>query len=581
MIIEQYPVAVRNFSSEYGPPYSNLQVLKNVCGKPEETVQYGDNQFSAVFRKYGQWHSFYPSFLAYPKYQSLNYFPVSDFMECSFLQPVYASSICIQENFFPGFVSKIFGTKHYDSNSDSLLYRSNNKWQMLWDRSTILEMDYFSLYKYNVCIINISKTVSPIDILRIEFDFSLSEYHNQYEVVKLTGEPAYDLFEDDEKHDYLLGTTGFSLSNDHKKYDAIDHSLLHDVGFQGIVALPNEILIRILDYLDIDDLCRARRINKLFNQLAKDPSLYTSINLQPFCKVLYDDSILNISKNCSALQILDLSWIGPNNQISTSAICSFLRNIPNVVVLRLSSCQMLASSVLETIAIYCSNLQLLDISYCNNSLQLCVSWLTTLKMLKYIDFTHTLISTSELVVLLKKLNDLEWLFLGSPALIADQDCVINCLCNKPSGNLKGIDLWYWDKISYCTITQFLLIHGQSIVEINLGWCLGIGITDILPFIASYCPNIKVLILTAHHETTDAGLISLSSSCPYLEQLDILGSRHITYIALEAVVNSCLHLTLLDVSYCNKISIDDVAHLKAIAPKISIKHVETYVQRAKT
>ena len=575
MIIEQHPVAVRSFSSEYGPPYSNLQVLKNVCGKPEEMIQYGDNQFSAAFRNYGRWSSLYPSFHAFPKHQSQNCTQISDFMECSFLQPVYATSICIQENFFSGFVKRIYATTHFNSN-EKVSATSCYKWLLLWERNTILETAAIPLYEYNVCIINFFKTLLPIDILRIEFDFSLSQYHNQYEAIKLTGHPVAKLSEECETDCNVLG------KDDNPFYDIPKNDLVvlqGDERFQGIDTLPDEILIRILEFLEVDDLYRTRRVNKLFSKLAKDSSLYTSINLQPFCRVLYDESVINISMNCSALKILDLSWIGPNNQVSTSAICIFLRNIPNVTVLRLSSCQMLASSVLETIAIYCSKLELIDISYCNNSLQLCVSWLTSLKMLRYIDFTHTLVSTSELVVLLKKLHNLEWLILGSPALIADQDSVINCLLHKPVGILKGIDLWYWDKINHSAINQFLLVHGKSLVEINLGWCLGIGMADILPLIASNCPDVVILILTAHHETTDVGLMSLSRSCLKLQQLDLLGSRNITYLALETVVTSCLDLILLDVSYCNKVSIEDVAHLQTVAPNISIKHVETYILKS--
>ena len=276
-----------------------------------------------------------------------------------------------------------------------------------------------------------------------------------------------------------------------------------------------------------------------------------------------------------------MSWLGTNNQISTPALCHFLRSVPNLVELRISSCPIIASSVLETLAIYCSNLEFLDISNSINGLHLCVSWLTNLKHLRYLNLGHTLITTSELLCLLAKLRNLEWLLLGSPSLIADQDTVINLLTWNPCGVLKGIELWHWDKISFSCISQFLHCHGQNLVELDLGWCLNIGLHDILPNIAGACPNLVVLILTAHHETTDAGLIDLSRGCLFLQQLDLLGSRNITYTGLHAVGMACHKLRLLDISYCSKVSVENVISLQMHFSNISIKHVETYLQKSKS
>ena len=589
---EQFPVAVRNFSSEYGPPYSTNQVLKNVCGQPSDASYYGDNQYAAAFRRFGDLHLHHPSYLAFPCLMTPPWFPYTDFMECSFSQPVLAVAIHIYENFFPGSVKRILATRHSCKENKSFV----KHWQVLWQYDENAENGKCFPFTYHIHVITFPKTVSPVDTIRIEFDFTKSEYYSQVEAVKLIGEKLVETMSCEpvvnRSHDFENGVQQFPSGTisefciQYPQGDVItkvslpEMSVSSSVQSQGIDLLPSEILIKILGFLDIDDLSRASRINKLFYYLSKDPALYTCINLRPFYRFLVDQSLIYISKRCGALQKLDLSWLGSNNQISTPALCAFLRSVPNIIELRLSSCQMLASSVLETLAIYCSNLKLLDISYCTNGLHLCVSWLTNLKRLQYLNLTHTLITTSELLCLLDKLKNLEWLLLGSPSLIADQDAVISSITNTSCGALKGIQLWYWDKISFSCISQFLHCHGRNITELDLGWCLGIGVHDILPNIAGACPNLVVLILTAHHETTDAGLIDLSKGCVLLEQLDILGSRNITYSALLTLVTACQNLIFLDVSYCSKLSVEDIANLQVFSSNISIKHVETYLHKSK-
>ena len=593
MTYEQYPVAVRSFSSEYGPPYSSNQVLRNVCGQKSDASHFGDNQYAAAFRRYGDFHLHRPSYIAFPCLLSPKWFPYTDFMECSFSHPVLAVSVQISENFFPGSVRRILAARHGCIEDKGIA----KQWQVLWQYNESAENSKCCSFAYHFLVITFPKTLIPVDTIRIEFDFIESIYYYQLEAVKLIGEKYIERLDCDplEHNSDAFGKRfeQYKISHEITSKNLMKHTCddvfefdysspivsVSSDEFQGIDSLPSEILIKILGFLDIDDLSRATRINKLFYNLSKDPGLYTCINLRPFYRFLVDESIIHISKKCAALQKLDLSWLGSNNQISTPALCTFLRNVPNITEFRVSSCQMLASSVLETLAIYCSNLKLLDISYCSNGLHLCVSWLTNLKRLKYLDMAHTLITTSELLCLLDKMKNLEWLLLGSPSLIADQDAVISSITDNSCGPLKGIGLWYWDKISFSCISQFLYCHGRTLVQVDLGWCLNIGVHDILPNVASACPNLVVLLLTAHHETTDAGLVDLSKGCLLLEQLDLLGSRNITLSSLQTLIMACENLSFLDVSYCAKLSIEDVANLQTLSSNISIKHVQTYLHES--
>ena len=574
--MKQNPVSVRAFSSEYGASYSNSQVMKNVCGKPGDSSSFGDNQYAAAFSTYGKWAERVPSNKAYPRQLGTPpWFTATDFLECSFGTPVIAHSITLCQNFFPGSLCRILGTHH------GLELCNNPKWHTLWSKDDLPEKGKVcDVYEYSVFKTNLWKTSEPVDVVRLEFDFQKNEYFSQIEIIELVGEICTP----------GDGSCPLEIDHDDRVEEDLEDCVLfpvcvneNDETFQTgtlyIDLLPSEILLKVLGFLAIDDLFRISRVNKLLHHLSQDTSLYVTMNMRPFYPLIVDQSLLYLAEKFTDIQSLELSWLGANNQLSTSSLCDLLRKTPNLIELRMSSCPMLASSVLETLAIYCSNLEMLDISYSNNGLQLSLSWLTTLKKLKFLDITHSLVLSSELLLLLKKLDSLEWLMLGSPALIADQNRIIEMLTQKSSRKLKGINLWYWDKLSFNSMTSFLVAFGRTLVEVNMGWCTSVATSDVLPVLGGTCPNLLLLALTAHHETTDTGLETFSQGCPLIEQLDLLGSRHISVSGLQTLLTSCPKLVSLDVSYCRRVSVEDIDELKKVFPTTSIKHVESYITRS--
>eukprot|EP00116_Pleurobrachia_bachei_P001652 sb/3461914/ len=534
--IEQYPSTIRAFSSEYGLPHSCMMSHNNICGHPTSYNEYGDNYYSGGFRRFGEWANSYPSRLTLPKYYTPPEFTATDFIECSFRKAVFPVSLVICENFFPGHITSVFG--------GSSVVGDEVRWIELWRND---EEQSESIYRYEQTQIPLPQPAEAINVILIEFNFKTSEYFSQIESVFLTG------------YDFLAPTPPLP---------ALTYPLTPNGNTEitpiSITVLPNEILVKILRFLDINDLRRISRTSKLFRKLSGDASLYTSV--LEAGKMAYDCLWRDLQESGSFrhLHHLDVSWLGANNQITGAGLSCVIRAAPN-----------LRSLSLHTRALD----RILDLSNTDNTVQLSLPWLTSLRDLQYLDISHALFTTSSLMTLLSSLDNLEWFKAGSPFLLANQDSILNCLTEKSPGCLRGVELWHWNNLTFDCAVSFIHHHGEYLVELDLGWCTSVKLRDILPTLGSHCPNLVILLLTAHRETRDQGLGELSKGCRKLEQLDLLGSQHITPSGLEVKnLFTFSHSKNLQ-SITRRVTEQSVSLLSERYPGVGFKHVETYLQRA--
>ncbi|TGZ36886.1 F-box/LRR-repeat protein 4, partial [Temnothorax longispinosus] len=123
----------------------------------------------------------------------------------------------------------------------------------------------------------------------------------------------------------------------------------------------DEILLIIFKYLDLVTLCRLSKVNWRFNDLTRDPRLYTRLNMQWIESDKYMcDIFCYFTPRCKYLQQLDLA--GSNFDVND--FVNFLDNCGRRLThLRLSECYVTQLSLLE-ISKTCKNLKELDLSYC-------------------------------------------------------------------------------------------------------------------------------------------------------------------------------------------------------------------------
>ncbi|XP_011868642.1 PREDICTED: F-box/LRR-repeat protein 4-like isoform X3 [Vollenhovia emeryi] len=127
--------------------------------------------------------------------------------------------------------------------------------------------------------------------------------------------------------------------------------------------LPVEVILKILKKLDIRSLCRMSTIDKRFQNLARDASLFKCLNLinmRDMHSMYIDEIILYFISRCKHLRQLDLT----SSDISFSHFAKFLESCDDRLThLRLSKCKFVDELVLLRIAT-CNNLKVLDLSYC-------------------------------------------------------------------------------------------------------------------------------------------------------------------------------------------------------------------------
>ena len=92
----------------------------------------------------------------------------------------------------------------------------------------------------------------------------------------------------------------------------------------GLTDLPNEILLRIFAYLSSYQVLNViALVNKLFNDLSKDPSVLQEINLLPNLEEEDQESIINAISRSRCLKTLKLKGRKDADILITTAAIMF------------------------------------------------------------------------------------------------------------------------------------------------------------------------------------------------------------------------------------------------------------------
>ncbi|XP_077273051.1 F-box/LRR-repeat protein 4-like [Temnothorax americanus] len=174
-----------------------------------------------------------------------------------------------------------------------------------------------------------------------------------------------------------------------------------DLSRCNLSALPNEILLKILNYLDLTTLCRVNKVNKRLNDLTRDPLLYTRLNMRR----VTDKCIMRkvfcyfTAIRCEFLRQLDLT--GSNFDVND--FVNFLDNCGrNLTHLKLSCCDVDLNPALLKISEICKNLKELNLSNCRFIDDKGFSYLEKLKNLEHLNLSKTGIYAQQLCKILQK-----------------------------------------------------------------------------------------------------------------------------------------------------------------------------------
>ncbi|XP_026734668.1 F-box/LRR-repeat protein 4-like isoform X1 [Trichoplusia ni] len=566
-IIEQFVHNVEDFSSQYGSEISVSYTAFNLRGPPSNFPDYGDYPQAFVMRTYGTWWDDAPSAQQDYMPQNASAITSQDFVEVSFEKAVYPLEVSIFETYNPGALVRIWA-------------RGPTAWMLLWEGEPEYVGDTPRIFSPQIRQINV-----PTRILRLEFNHKLLPYYTELDAVLLRGKQPPNLVE------YMKNNFSYSTLFYKKTQPVVEKgqllnriiaSNLHENVVPPIVApanqkqidtgpplgdfqsLPDETILCVMKYLDIQSLCRCAQVNRHFNRLASDAILYRSIDLRPYWHCVQSQVLGTLSMRCKFLQKLDLSWCGSHRMIQPNYVVNFLKDSgAELTHLRMNCCKFVDTSVLRAIVETSTNLQEL----CLRSVVGCSDWLclSALKRLKRLDLYRTDITTAAAVAIIRSNPGLRHLNVGSCKMISSMDEVALALGGY-CPNLISVDFWK----SYSLTPNGIRALGncKKLQELDVGWCLQAGGSgEWLGWLAGGC--LRKLFLGALRGVSDRDLRALLPA-PRLAQLDLLGVRAVTPDICHAILAECRDLRLLDVSFCDQIQESQVLEWREQYPHVSIK-----------
>ncbi|XP_016913970.1 F-box/LRR-repeat protein 4 isoform X2 [Apis cerana] len=332
--------------------------------------------------------------------------------------------------------------------------------------------------------------------------------------------------------------------------------------------LPDETVLKILKNLDLRSLCCLCRVNKHFNNIARDALLYTSLNLKPYWYCLDTAALNSLAPRCHYLQQLDLSWCGNYNMIKYQDFIYFLRISGTVLThLRLNCCQFVNDSIILEISKVCKNLKELCLCNCMGITNEGFSKLENLKYLERLDLYRTSIETSTLCSILKRNTQMRHLNLAGMHDRLNIDEVAVELGNS-CPYLESVDFWKAQTLTPQGVRA--LAHCTKLREVDFGWCGGMGAPgDSLRALLFSCRYLEKVFLAALRGLTDRDLEPLLL-CQRLQQLDLLGARSLTPDICYGILLFCPKLEMIDLSFCEGINDFIVQEWRQQYPHVSIK-----------
>jgi hypothetical protein len=109
--VEQTPLSIRGFSSQYGSNNVRNYSVVNICKNPSIYPLYGDSTDALVFRTYGPWWLNLPSYKETRKYfkRVENEFTSRDFIDIEYSNLVHQClSLNIYETYNPGSLEVVY-----------------------------------------------------------------------------------------------------------------------------------------------------------------------------------------------------------------------------------------------------------------------------------------------------------------------------------------------------------------------------------------------------------------------------------------------------------------------------------------
>eukprot|EP00057_Strongylocentrotus_purpuratus_P012441 XP_011666915.1 PREDICTED: F-box/LRR-repeat protein 2 [Strongylocentrotus purpuratus] len=342
----------------------------------------------------------------------------------------------------------------------------------------------------------------------------------------------------------------------------------------GINSIPEEDAIKKIFLTQFLWISKTYSVNAVLPQGVKI-LVYDSLNVYAVLYTLYFCHCLQLSKECTKLQLLDVSFC---YKLQESSSKDFLKELPvSLKNLVLSGLQLEGGDIHTAVARLpkLETLRLCGINSIPEEDAIKI-FETVGPQLICLDMTgcHQIMTDDILRLIVKNCKVLEDLCLafcmkltGEPLrmLFRDQERSSNLTLLRMSGCK---DLYH----------DILLDMSKACVNLNKLYMAGIkSVDDTLLFsIANHMPHLKNISLkscvgSSADQVTDNGVVELTRCCP-LEDICLAGIHNITDKSIFALANNCPDLKTLFVSGCSKVTTQATNYLQDVCnDKLYVYH----------
>ncbi|CAF2506958.1 unnamed protein product [Rotaria sp. Silwood2] len=545
-IREQIPIAIRDFSSQYGSNGSDSYVVSNICSNPEIYPLYGDSTHALVFRTYGPWWINMPSYKETIKnfIRWENHFTSRDFIDIEFKDYFYEClSLNIYETYNSGTLEVVYIGKEDEygnltwhriwtfpepfsiilsNNSEFFIENGHQSMNDLFPNhintnSSVLNSLHLNTDNQQILNIHTHHTYPPAArlprivkiplkdkfsfrtrFIRLEFDHSTASYYSEIDTVILYGKilPTNSIF-NEEDNKSILSSSEIIIEN---RSEEINSSM-------DLTKLPFDILFIICSYLDLRSLVRLSSTCHILHNQCLHPLQFQSLNLQPYWNDFIPLKYLNHLRSLNIYRTkIDYRTLLPlidNNK-------NHLENI------NLGSCQKLSDTIgiIRLLFFRCTNLRSIDL------------WRT---------YGLTQNGFLSLIGLQFDVGEEKRRILNLSKDEQEELAVLYSSVNMPIEINSKIHMKYLSEIDLDPPSGFIKTLVQQIGH-----------------------SLIKLFLTACRRVNNEDIIAVSEHCLQLRQLDLLGSSIIIEATIECILKRCLYLEFLDLSFCDKISNETIS-----------------------
>lgn len=325
-------------------------------------------------------------------------------------------------------------------------------------------------------------------------------------------------------------------------------------------ALPNDVIIKVFQWLDTFDLLALASVCRRFEKLIWNPLLWKTISLKG--DYVNGDMALNCilrrlaDPSSDRSSIVERVMLSEGCKLTENGIQSIVRRCPNITHLQAQFCNSLTNQSIFDVVTKCTNLQHLDVTGC--SLISCISLKqpdTSRKLLlQYLDLTDCgALDDIGLKTIIKNCPLLIYLYLRRCVMLTDMS-----LKYLPKFCIALKEL----SVSDClNVTDFGLYElaklGQTLRYLSVAKC---GVSDVgLKYLARRCYKLRYLNCRGCEAISDESIVVLARSCSRLRSLDI-GKCDVSDTGCFALAENCPNLKKLSLKSCDMVSDEGIKYI---------------------